>query len=60
VTTGYEAGFYRDVTSISRDLKETNRILERIATALEQRFAPGNVDELYAEDGAKPPTELFP
>jgi hypothetical protein len=35
VTTGYEAGFYRDISELARGQKETNRLLERIAVAME-------------------------
>jgi len=35
MTTGYEAGFYRDVSALVRNQQETNRLLERIAVAME-------------------------
>ena len=39
MTTGYEAGFYRDVSALVAGQRETNRILERIALAMEESVA---------------------
>ena len=39
MTSGYEAGFYRDVTAIRKEQERTNRILERIAVAMEESVA---------------------
>ena len=39
MTTGYEAATARNIESMRREMERTNRILERIAVAMEESVA---------------------